>query len=266
MKKKFTPLVFKNCRSKTSNDVPIQALSGLVNLQSMMMSAIDHALEEIIPEGLLLELPKTRSAGIRAEVPDDIPSGSNIVGQEIIRTVSHASSTFEGDLIHGDTSVPDVTCKGYPAPEGTVEDNSAPEGAAKGDSAPEGAAQSDPGPEGASEGELAPEGPELGSSSTASMDVHDGSPPVQSEEPALTSLDLPTSLVSPVTLEVSDPGVEDPLHAVGAEVPLGVALGMGSNPPPGLESALDIAFASVLSFDGTSTPSTLGFPLFLSNL
>jgi hypothetical protein len=43
-------------------------------------------------------------------------------------------------------------------------------------------------------------------------------------------------------------------------------LGMGSNPPPGLESALDIAFASVLSFDGTSTPSTLGFPLFLSNL
>jgi hypothetical protein len=34
-------------------------LSGLVNLQRMTMSAIDHALEEIILEGLLLELPET---------------------------------------------------------------------------------------------------------------------------------------------------------------------------------------------------------------
>ena len=104
------------------------------------MSAIDHALEEIIPEDLLLELPETESATIRAEVQDNTPSASNPVGQEITRTVFHASSTFEGGLIHGDTLVPDVTCKGYPAPEGTIEDNSAPKGAAKGDSAPEGAA------------------------------------------------------------------------------------------------------------------------------
>ena len=60
----------------------------------------------------------------------------------------------------------------------------------------------------------------------------------------MTSLDLPTALVGPVTLEVSDPGVEDPLHAVGAEVSLGVALGMSSNPPLGLKSALDTASAS----------------------
>ena len=52
-------MVCKNRRSKTSNDVSIQALSGLVNFQKMMMSTIDHALEEIILEGLLLELPKT---------------------------------------------------------------------------------------------------------------------------------------------------------------------------------------------------------------
>jgi hypothetical protein len=37
------------------------------------MSAIDHALEEIIPEDLLLELPETGCAAIRAEVPDDTP-------------------------------------------------------------------------------------------------------------------------------------------------------------------------------------------------
>jgi hypothetical protein len=160
------PLVRKNRRSKNSNDVPIQALSGLVNLQRLTMSAINHALEEIIPEDLLFELPETGSAGIRAEVPDDIPSASNLVGQEITRTISHASSTFEGGLIHGDTLVPDVTCKGYPAPVGMIEDTSALEGATEGD----------PALEGASEGELAPEGPELGSSSTASMDIHVGSP------------------------------------------------------------------------------------------
>jgi hypothetical protein len=177
-----------------------------------------------------------------------------------------ASSTFKGGLIHGDTSVPAITCKGYLAPKGTIEDNSAPEGAAKGDSTPEGAIEGDPAPEGASEGEPTPEGPKLGSSSASSMDVHVGSPLVQSEEPAVTSLNLPTALVCPVTLEVSDPGVEDPLHAVGAEVPLGVALGMSSNHPLELKSALDIASISVPPFDGTSTPLALGFPLFLSNL
>jgi hypothetical protein len=52
----FPLLVCRNRRSKASNDVPILPLSGLVNLQGMTMSAIDHALEEMIPEGLLLEL------------------------------------------------------------------------------------------------------------------------------------------------------------------------------------------------------------------
>jgi hypothetical protein len=101
-------------------------------------------------------------------VPDDIPLARKFVGQEITRTVSHTSSTFEGGLIHVDTLVPDVTCKGYPIPLGTIEDTSAPEGAVEGD----------PAPEGASEGEPAPESPELGSSSIASMDVHVRSPPV----------------------------------------------------------------------------------------
>jgi hypothetical protein len=217
------------------------------------MSAIDHALEEIIPEDLLLELPKTKSAAIRVEVPDDTSSASNPVGQEITRTVSHASSTFEGGLIHGDTLVPDVTCKGYPAPVGTIEGASAPKGAAEDNPALEGAAEDDPTPEGAEHDSLA-----------ASMDVHVGSPPVQSEEPVLTS--LPTALVGLITLEVSESGAGNPLHAVGAKVPLSVALGVSSNPPLGLESTLNIAFASTPPSDSTSVPRALGFPLFLSNL
>jgi hypothetical protein len=60
------------------------------------MSAIDHALEEIIPEDLLLELPETEGTVIRIEVPNDIPSASNPVRQEITQTVSRTSSTFEG--------------------------------------------------------------------------------------------------------------------------------------------------------------------------
>jgi hypothetical protein len=77
---------------------------------------------------------------------------------------------------------------------------------------------------------------------------------------------LPTALVGLITLEVSDPGAGNPLHALGAEVPLSVALGVSSNPPLGLESALNIASASTSSFDSTSAPPTLGFLLFLSNL
>jgi hypothetical protein len=212
----------------------------------MMISAIDHALEEIILKGLLLEIRKAGDAGIHVEVLDDVPSASLLVGQEIIRAVSHASSTFEGCLICEDTLVPDITREGYPAPEGTIEDN--------------------PAPEGVTEGGPAPEGPKLGSSSIASMVVHVGSPPVQSEEAAVTSLDLSTALAGPTNLEVSNPSVEDPLRAVGAEIPLGVALSMSYNPSLALKPALDIASTIVPLFDSISTPSALGFPLFLSNL
>jgi hypothetical protein len=82
----------------------------------------------------------------------------------------------------------------------------------------------------------------------------------------VTSLDLPTALVGSVTLEVSDPGNEDPLHAVGDEVPLGAALGMSSNPPLGFKSTLDIASTSVPLFNDTSAPPALGFSVFLFDL
>jgi hypothetical protein len=68
-----SPLIRKNCRSRNRNDVLIQALLGLVSLHRLTMSAIDHALEEIIPEDLLSELPETEGAIIRIEVLDDTP-------------------------------------------------------------------------------------------------------------------------------------------------------------------------------------------------
>jgi hypothetical protein len=96
------------------------------------------------------------------------------------------------------------------------------------------------------------------------MDVHVGSLPAQFEEPVLTS--LPATLVGPITLEASDPGAGNSLHAVGAEVSLSTTLGASSNPLLGLESALYIVSVSTPPFDGASMPPALGFPLFLSNL
>jgi hypothetical protein len=76
----------------------------------------------------------------------------------------------------------------------------------------------------------------------------------------------PTTLVGPVTLEVSDLDARNPLPAVGAEVSLSDALGVSSNPPLRLESALNIASADTPSSDSTPMPPALGFPLFLYNL
>jgi hypothetical protein len=99
-------LVHRNRRSKANNDVPDQALSGLVSLQGMTMFAIDHALEEVIPEDLLLELPEAGGANVRIEVPDGAPSTSFLVGQEITPPVCHASPTLEGALVRENTPAP----------------------------------------------------------------------------------------------------------------------------------------------------------------
>jgi hypothetical protein len=96
------------------------------------------------------------------------------------------------------------------------------------------------------------------------MDVHDGSSLVQSEEPVVTS--PPTAFVGPVTLEISDPDAGNSLPAIGVEVSLSVALGVSSDPPLGLESALHIASANTPPSDSVPMTPALGFPLFLSNL
>jgi hypothetical protein len=102
------PLIRKNSRNSRSSDIPMQALSGLVSLQGLTMSAIDHALEEIIHENHLSEPPEVESSIVRSEIPDDVPLSGDPVGQEVTRTVSHASSTLEGDLAHEDTLALDI--------------------------------------------------------------------------------------------------------------------------------------------------------------
>jgi hypothetical protein len=187
-----------------------------------------------------LEPPKTESFVVRTEVPDDVPLAGNPVGQELTRTVSHASSTLEGGLARGDTLALDVAGQGHPAPMGTTE----------GASASEGAAEDNPDPEVGAEDDPAPKGAKLGSSSAASMDVHIGSPPVQSEEPVVMS--PPTAVVGLVTLEASDPDARNPPPAVGAKV--------------SLSDAPNIVSVNTPSSDQAPMPPALGFPLFLSNL
>jgi hypothetical protein len=134
------------------------------------MSAFDHALEEIIPENLLSEPPKVDSPIVRSEVSDDVPLSSDHVGQEVTRTVSRASSTLEGGLPRKDTLALDAADQSHSAPLGTTEGALALEVAAK----------DDPASKGGAEGDTAPEGARPGSSSATSMDVHVGSPLVQS--------------------------------------------------------------------------------------
>jgi hypothetical protein len=78
------------------------------------------------------------------------------------------------------------------------------------------------------------------------MDVHIGSPSVQSEEPVVMS--LPTALIDPVTLEVSDPDAGNMLPAVGAVV-------LPSD-------ALNIVPVNAPSSDSVSMPPALEFPYF----
>ena len=100
---------------------------------------------------------------------------------------------MDGGLAREDAPALDVADSSYPAPLDMAEGSSALDVAAAEGPAPKGGAESDP----------APEGVGAGSPSAAFMDVHVGSPPVQSEEAAVTHLSA--ALASLVTLEASDP-------------------------------------------------------------
>jgi hypothetical protein len=165
------------------------------------MSAIDHVLEEVIPEDLLLDLSEARGADVRIETPNDVPYASFLARKEATPPVCHASPAHEGALVHEDTL----------ALEGVAKDGPAPEGVAKDDTAPEGVVEDDP----------ALEGLEAGSPTAVSMDVHVGSPLVRSEEAVVTILVfLLTQLRGWCsTLEVGVPGTEDPMRATRAEIP-----------------------------------------------
>jgi hypothetical protein len=243
------PLICKNSSSRSS-DIPMQALSGLVSLQGLIMSAIDHALEEIIPENLLSEPPEDESSIIRLEVPDDVPLLGDPLEQEVTRIVSHASLTLEGGLAYKDTLALDIAGQSHPIPLGTTEGASALGGDAKDDLAPEGCAEGDLALEGSAEDGQAPNDARPGSSTAASMDVHVGSPLVQSEESMVTNLLV--ALVGPVTLETSDTDARNPLPVDGAEV--------------SLSDAFNIVPVDAPSTGSASMLPALGLPLFLSNL
>jgi hypothetical protein len=230
---------FPFCRSRSS-DIPMQALSALVSFQGLLISDFDHAWEEIIPENLLLEPPEVDNPIIRSEVPDDVLLPCDPAGQEVTRTVSHASSTLEGGLARVDTLALNAADPSHPAPLGTSEGASALKVASIESPAPEGGAGGDP----------APEGVGAGSSSAASMDVQAGSPPVQFEELVVTHLSA--ALAGPVTLEASDLDARSLPLADEAEV----------SP----SHAFDIVPADIPSTSSAPILSALGLPLFLSNL
>jgi hypothetical protein len=121
---------------------------------------------------------------------------------------------------------------------------------AEGSSALDVAAAEGPAPKGGAGSDPAPEGVGAGSPSAAFMDVHVGSPPVQSEEAAVTHLSA--ALASLVTLEASDPDTRSLPPADEAEV------------PP--SHAFDIVPVDIPSTSNVSILPTLGLPLFLSNL
>jgi hypothetical protein len=208
------PLIHKNSRhyrgSDRGSDIPSQALSALVSLQGLSISDFDQTLEEVIPEDILLEPPEADISTICSEVPDGGLSLLDSAGQEVTRVVSRASSTLEGSL----------PCKNidpsHPTPMEVAEGPSALEMAAAEDPAPEGGAGSDPAPEGGAGGNPAPEGVEACSLSTASMDVHIGSPPVRFEEVTVTHVSM--TFTGQVALEVSELDARSLLPTGGAEV------------------------------------------------
>jgi hypothetical protein len=226
------------------SDIPSQALSALVSLQGLSISDFDQALEEVIPGDISSEPLEADIPTICSEVLDGVLSLHDSAGQEVTRVVSRASSTLEGNL----------PCKNadpsHPTPMEVAEGPSALEVAAVEDPAPKGGAGSDPAPEGGAGSNPAPEGVGACSLPTASMDVHIGSPPVQSEEATVTHVS--TTLAGQVALEVSEPDARSLSPAGGAEVTL--------------SRALEIVLADLPSSNHAPTLPAFGLPLFLSNL
>jgi hypothetical protein len=184
------------------------------------MSAIDSALEKVIPEDLLLDLFEVRGIDVRVECSDGAPSASLLARQEATPSACHVSPALEG------ASVP--------------KDALAPEGVTKGDPAPK--------------------GPRTGSPSAASMVVHVGSQMFRSNEAVEMSSDLLVGIAGPANLEVRSHGTKDPMGAPGVEIPMGAALSLDYPFPLVPSSVHDVASVSVFPPRSTSIPPALGFP------
>jgi hypothetical protein len=216
------PLIRKNSRyyrgSEGGNDIPSPALSALVSLQGLSISDFDQALEEVIPEDILSEPPEADIPAICSEVPDGGLSLLDSTGQEVTRVVSRASSTLEGGppCKYTDPSYPTpmVVVEGPSALEVAAEEDPAPEGGTGSYPAPKGVAGSDPAPVGSASYNPASEDVQACSLSNASMDVHVGSSPIQSE--GVTVAHASTTLIGQVALEVGELDARGLLSAGGA--------------------------------------------------
>jgi hypothetical protein len=172
-------LIHKNRRydrgSDGGSDIPSPVLSALVSLQGLSILDFDQALEEVIPEDILSELPEADIPAICLEVPDGGLSLLDSVGQEVTWVVSRASSTLESSLPCKDTD----PC--YPTPMEVAEGPSSLEVTAAEDPTPEGGTSSYLAPEGVAGSDPAPKDVQACSLSNASMNVHIGSSPIRSE-------------------------------------------------------------------------------------
>jgi hypothetical protein len=232
------PLIHKNNHhyrgSDGGSDIPSQALSALVSLQGLSISDFDQALEEVILEDILSEPPEADIPTICSEVPDGGLSLHDSAGQEVTWVVSHASLTLEGSLPCKSTDL------SHPAPMDVAE----------GPLTLEVAATENPALKGGSGSDLAPESVGAGSLSAASMNVDVGSPPVRSEEAAVTHVSM--ALAGQLALEASEPDERSLPPVDGAKV------------TP--SHALEIIPADLPSLSHAPTLPALGLPLFISNL
>jgi hypothetical protein len=264
------PLIRKNSRcyrgSRGDSDIPSLALSALVSLQELSITDFDQAIEDVIPEDMLSE----PTAGDMVDVCSDIP----VVGLEVSRVVSRASSTLEGSIwcqeVGQDCSTPmEVTedpsalevavaenlapkggAGGYPAPEGVAGNDLALVGSASCNPAPEGVAGSDPALMGSASCNSAPEGVRVSSASHTSMDVHVGSSPPRSD--GVIAMHASLTLSEGVALEVGEPDARILIFAGGAE----------STP----NDALQIVPVDLPSSSYNTASHDLGLPSFFSNL
>jgi hypothetical protein len=188
-----TPLTRKNSRqfvaSGGSSGVPSPALSALIGLQELSMANFDQALEDMVPENLLLEPADVDATETCAAVPDaglrssrasstlehDLEGRDDDLDRPNTMEVAEGPSTLE--VVTAESLDPLNSADMRPAPEGVAGEDSAQVRSVGRYPAPEGVAGGDPARVGSANLDPAPEGIRVRSPSCTSMDVHVGSPP-----------------------------------------------------------------------------------------
>jgi hypothetical protein len=71
----------------------------MVDIQGLTMSVVDGILEDVVPDDLLLELPKIRVIDVRINCPDEVNSASLLAEPEVSLLVPEGVSAPVLDLI-----------------------------------------------------------------------------------------------------------------------------------------------------------------------